>query len=55
MGAKVVWEVHARKTRIEERQLDGEERGQGEWREMRRSQDTRRRIYMTRPGKSCDF
>ena len=33
MGTKVTWELHARKDRKEERELDGEIGAQGEWRE----------------------
>jgi hypothetical protein len=28
----VSWELHARKSRLEEREIDGEEGGEGEWR-----------------------
>ena len=33
MGAKVGWELHARKSRVEVRKEDGEEDVKGEWRE----------------------
>ena len=33
MGAKVSWELHARKSRLAEREIDAEEGGEGEWRE----------------------
>ena len=33
MGAKIAWELHARKDRKEDRELEGELDGDGEWRE----------------------
>ena len=33
LGAKVAWELHAKKARIEDRKQAGEEEGEGEWRE----------------------
>ena len=33
LGAKVAWELHAKKTRVEDRKQEGEVGGEGEWRE----------------------
>ena len=33
MGSKIAWELHSRKSRLEDRQADGEVGGEGEWRE----------------------